>query len=94
MSERQVGWYWVKVLESGKWGCFFWNGVQWRGESGAYPDEMFNVVGPRIPTPDEPWQCVPVDLTPPMRRAGQHAKEHDCYIDGIYADIIAAAPKP
>ncbi len=49
--------------ESGKWGCFFWNGVQWRGESGAYPDEMFNVVGPRIPAPDEPWQCVPVEPT-------------------------------
>ncbi len=40
------------------------------------------------------WQMVPVEMTPPMRRAGQHAKEHDCYIDGIYADIIAAAPKP
>lgn len=44
-------------------------------------------------TPDG-WQLVPVEPTPSMRRAGQHAKEHDCYIDGIYADLLAAAPKP
>ncbi len=40
------------------------------------------------------WQMVPVEMAPSMRRAGQHAFEHGCYIDGIYADIIAAAPKP
>ncbi len=44
--------------------------------------------------PPDGWQLVPVEIAPPMRRAGQHALEHGCYIDGIYADIIAAAPKP
>lgn len=43
--------------------------------------------------PPECWQLVPVVIAPTSRRAGQHALENGCYIDGIYADMLAAAPK-
>lgn len=57
---RKSGWYWVKVTNRGKWGCYLWNGSSWEGERGdRYSDELFDVVGPRIPTPDVPLQPAP-----------------------------------
>lgn len=40
------------------------------------------------------YRLVPVEPTPSMRRAGEHAKYHGCDIEGVYADMLAAAPKP
>lgn len=106
MSERKPGWYWVALpyhdgrnggFSPGPWVCMEWEEGEgwWFEEQGrSIRDDGLHSIGPRIPSPDEPWVCVPVDIAPPMRRAGQHSLDHGCYIDGIYADIIAAAPKP
>lgn len=63
MSERTDGWYWVKLQDFDGW--IPW---EWRSSSRSPQGSWFNSetpieVGPRIPTPDEPWQCVPSDGT-------------------------------
>lgn len=89
-KSRDAGWYWVRVCEGGAWGCFNWNGSKWKDSDGLYDDALFDVVGPRIPTPDEPWQCVPKEPNSAMLAAvscpGCAATD--------YAHMLAAAPKP
>ena len=104
MSERKAGWYWVK-LRHGEWVPCEWlpdadypdDAECWvdapLSPMGYARDEQFEQIGPRIPTPDEPWKCVPVQPTRKMRQAGDIAK-NDCYIEGIYADMLYTAPKP
>lgn len=87
---RKPGWYWVKVIDGGKWGCFLWNGSAWEGESDRYSDEMFDVVGPRIPTPDEPWDNVPAMPTDTMLEVGELAES----AFSAWMGMKAAAPKP
>lgn len=72
------------VDDAGRWSI---NGY------GKYLDEScFEVVGPRIPTPDEPWQCVPVEPTHNMLEASGY----DISIEAVEAwqAMLAAAPKP
>lgn len=91
MTERQPGWYWVKTLLQDDWECRYWNGDHWFGQ-GMYhqPSE----IGPRIPTPDEPWQTVPVEATTSMVIDGECAVDAGCAISELWASLIAAAPKP
>ena len=96
MSELKTGWYWVRHgHEQSTWEAAEWNGARWRlvGSDDMFSELEVPVVGPRIPTPDEPWKCVPVQPTRKMRQAGDIAK-NDCYIEGIYADMLYTAPKP
>ncbi|WP_306168798.1 hypothetical protein [Halomonas sp. MMSF_3323] len=87
---RQAGWYWVKEHSYENWVAWHWNGVDFAGVD----EDCFAEIGPRIPTPDEPWQCVPVEPTREMAESGQIASEAGCHVEGIYCDMIAAAPKP
>lgn len=60
---RKPGWYWVRSGADEAWEVGEWNGGTWEltGTDHDWPEYMIKVVGPRIPTPDEPWQCVPVE---------------------------------
>jgi hypothetical protein len=67
MSERKPGWYWVHVY--GNWEPAYTDD----GDVFDHIDSRVDKVGPRIPTPDEPWQAVPVEPTPLMASV---AEEH------------------
>lgn len=54
---RKPGWYWVS--KGGVWRCAYWDGGDWAFGESLYDDAAWDKIGPRIPTPDEPWQCVP-----------------------------------
>lgn len=98
MSERKEGWYWVHDGE--EWVPLEYKGGEWQdsgrttrlwlGEgSGAQ-------IGPRIPTPDEPWQCVPKEIHNDMLCAvGNHyGTEHEKAFEDAWDDALLAAPKP
>lgn len=95
MSEREAGWYWVKVqgrheaamlMHCGKWLTML---------AGIVGDSWFDEISDRIPTPDELWQCVPVEPTLDMLNAGYHFQFDDPHpTSDIYAAMLAAAPKP
>lgn len=61
MSERQSGWYWVRLEDNHPWEVAKLSDSQMEGI-----EDMWAVVGPRIPTPDEPWKTAPVDPTREM----------------------------
>lgn len=90
MVNRKAGWYWVKLIEGGKWRCFKWNGSAWCDKRSEYPEDIFDVIGPRIPTPDEPWQCVPVEATDEMVEAGYMKID----LKQKWVVMLATAPKP
>ena len=91
---RQAGWYWVKEE-----GCPSWvvaehpqeEEAEWVDNSGR---ELYWVaeVGPRIPTPDEPWQCVPVEATADMLDV--LTLGHLVTATRRWREALAAAPKP
>ena len=95
---RQAGWYWVKEE-----GCPSWvvaehpqeEEAEWVDNSGR---ELYWVaeVGPRIPTPDEPWQCVPVEPTREMLASYEKASVAPIGPLSVrgYIHMVAAAPKP
>lgn len=90
MSEREKGWYWVKQEHHHNWRPDFWRDGKWRSVWSMPEDDGCHAeVGPRIPTPDEPWQCVPVEMTPDM---GEAVKGYNRFID--WKEALAAAPKP
>ena len=98
MSERRKGWYHVKD-ENGFWQCAQWNGYAWHGvfvENGL--DDYWQEIGQRVPTPDEPWQTVPVEPTHAMHLAGESAYEGGMseYPDpsSMYREMLEAAPRP
>lgn len=103
MSEiRQPGWYWamhaafddpqvVQYCPS--------DGFMIAGISGAFDEDSFESIGPRIPTPDEPWQTVPAEATAEMCDGFRRA-EH-IYEQGVgeqpgthWRFMLAAAPRP
>lgn len=87
MSERKEGWYWVQY--AGQWIVSEFDGLEFTLDHG--PIER---VGPRIPTPDEPWQCVPKEPTEGMVNAGFWAVGNEQRVDDLWADLLSAAPKP
>ncbi len=64
MSERKEVWYWVKVGNA-PWtpSRLSKNGHPMIAERG-----MTYQIDQRIPSPDEPWQCVPVEPTTAMKQ--------------------------
>ncbi|KJZ10420.1 hypothetical protein TW86_14060 [Halomonas sp. S2151] len=77
--ERKEGWYWVKTDCLGReprveWDCLYWctedeGEAAWLCAAGVDIEDDVLEVGPRIPTPDEPWQCVPAKPTLEMQKA-------------------------
>lgn len=66
MTQRKEGWYHIR-MPSAAWECVYWNGATW--ESYDYVDLLdgdIDAIGPRIPSPDEPWQLVPMEPTKAM----------------------------
>lgn len=106
MNQRADGWYWVKLEDSDGW--IPW---EWRSSSRSPQGTWFNSetpieVGQRVPTPDEPWQCVPKEPTEDMMHAGCVAtgdceRIGECHLDchfspapKVYRAMLSAAPTP
>ncbi len=95
MSERKAGWYHVRTGVGPE--CAKWNGEHWiiAGSMHSYDDSDFVGIGGRIPAPDEPWQCVPAEMTAEMRDAlSSILGGVDGMFDEAYGDMLAAAPNP
>lgn len=92
MSERREGWYHVKEHHHENWTCQHWNGTDFSGVD----DDCFAVIGPRIPSPDENWVCVPKEPTEAMQRALRipDAAGHDYWAVERIKRIMAAAHFP
>lgn len=98
-GQREAGWYWVKV--TAKWEPAYFDGLEFTLDHGPIAK-----LGPRIPTPDEPWQCVPKDpnsdqvdagceATGECERLGECHLECDCSsVPKVYRAMLSAAPKP
>lgn len=81
---RKPGWYWVRSGADEAWEVAEWNGGTWEltGTDHDWPEYMIKVVGPRIPTPDEPWQSVPGldgDETKALERFSETALDDGTY---------------
>lgn len=99
MSKRQLGWYWIRFNPGERWEIAEWDGIGWGGmdwciiyydpkRPEATPDE----IGPRIPTPDEPWQTVPNEANADMMDVltlGNHVTA-----GRRWRDTLAVAPEP
>lgn len=97
MSDRKSGWHHV-VTSDGTWNCAMWNGFEWFTTFESYlKDYDFECIGDYIPTPDEPWQCVPEELTNDM---SEHGFIDSGYCSGtgsedkVWKFLLEAAPKP
>lgn len=108
MSERKAGWYWVKL--DGEWHASQYRPGHIRGGDGVEAPWSFGIllsmeeaeieeIGPRISTPDEPWQTVPAEPTPEMMQAGYWSGSGDVSVNESWARrevwnrMLAAAPK-
>lgn len=89
MSERKAGWYWVKHKDQDDWEPDYWLGSEWMCAE-LYSHDR---IGPRIPDPDEPWQCVPVEPTEDMRKAAT-ARVGPFISYACWDAMLDAAPKP
>lgn len=93
MSERQKAWYWTKVDDC--WGALEWDGESWAYGDKEFGDEYLDHIGSRIPTPDEPWQTVPVEPTIEMYDRALHDEAHGSdTAEAVWVSMLAAAPKP
>lgn len=89
MSERKPGWYWVHVY--GNWEPAYTDD----GDVFDHIDSRVDKVGPRIPTPDEPWQCVPIVPTREMMEStGDTSAEAYSGMLGAWMMMLSSAPKP
>ncbi|WP_252108943.1 MULTISPECIES: hypothetical protein [unclassified Halomonas] len=109
MSEREPGFYFVQHPAHDGWlaGMLDDEGRWMVVGYGKYLSEgSFEAIGPRIPSPDEPWQCVPKEPTGDQVDAGCQAigdceRLGECHGDcdcspapKVYRAMLAAAPKP
>lgn len=95
MSERQEGWYHVKMSGSEPWECVHWDGVDWETlECRCVDDRSFEKIGQRIPSPDEPWVTVPVEATPEMLHSAGNSAEAYHGMLGAWTLMLRNAPKP
>ncbi|GAA0581133.1 hypothetical protein ACFQH5_20120 [Halomonas salifodinae] len=111
MSEkREAGWYWCKD-SYGDDLPLYWCGERWLTSDdyscdSAYLKRVLEV-GPRIPTPDEPWQTVPMEPDLAMQKA--YFESIDRHMQRVQTDLrfgrfdnqrlayramLSAAPKP
>lgn len=86
---RKPGWYWVK--DGGQWEPLWFNGEMWDGH---HHDAEIREIGPRIPTPDEPWQCVPTEPTAAMKKAADVDTPGPMTAWKCWQVMLAAAPRP
>lgn len=86
MSERQAGWYWVRCCANCRWE------VAECHDTGEWSVMAPYEVGPRIPTPEESWQTVPVEATPDMMEASGYGASIETL--EAWMEMLAAAPKP
>ncbi|MDV6318754.1 hypothetical protein [Chromohalobacter sp. HP20-39] len=101
MSEREAGWYWVKTPD-GEDCCARYDaerkkrGVKpWLFAGMSFDDDTWTEIGPRIPAPDEPWQCVPVEQTDRMYKLMYwHMVSCGGSLRDLWKEALAAAPKP
>ncbi len=98
MRKLKMGWYWVKIsdrfTDADEWEVAEWDGANWNVTCAdhGWDMEAIDHVGPRIPTPDEPWQCVPSEATPDMldiQTLGYHTPASK-----RWRETLAVAPKP
>ena len=97
---RKPGWYWVKFGNGNDWECkrLVPSGY-WASHDGVMETEP-SEVGPRIPTPDETWQCVPVEPPSELMRLMPEvlASLKGSGVDVSLADdverALAASPTP
>ena len=109
MSERREGWYWVKVTprvsgDDDGWEAVKYEGVLWfmAGRSDYLPEGLIDTIGPRIPTPDEDWQCVPKRMDRAMMSAAipndqcefPDYRDQEDEMQARYVRALSAAPKP
>jgi hypothetical protein len=100
-EERKAGWYWVGT-DDNPWEVAHWDGGEWwvANSQAPWSDCYIKKIGTRIPTPDEPWQCVPVETTGEMDAAGceagssAYADAEGIRIVDAWEAMLAAAPKP
>lgn len=103
---RPAGWYWVK--QDNPYGAPSWEPAYFSdgwsistpwcvGKAFIAPVE----VGPRIPTPDEPWHCVPKEPNAAMSTAGGAAVRiettaiNKLWTAGkVWQAMLKAAPSP
>lgn len=92
---RKPGWYWV-VFDSPKWECAEWNGDEWHVTNSDLPlhEADAECIGPRIPAPDEPWQCVPKEPTAEMKQACDQDTPGPLTAWKAWQVMLAAAPSP
>lgn len=97
MSDRAEGYYHIQIDE-GVWECGFWNSrfKSWEFGGLEYKDRSIFRVGPRIPTPDEPWVTVPKEATIDMQRAIRTPDSggQDHWAARVIKRIVDAAPRP
>ena len=100
MSERKAGWYWC-VMDGALFPIYYSGATWWKGGHKLWEEPR--IVSGRIPTPEEPWQCVPAEPTIEMLAAlgwdgdvnlaiGHGAITGE--LEGAYAAMLAVAPKP
>lgn len=103
MSERKEGFYWIMHDAFDGWQAGQWEDGAWMlaGINKSLADEQMEVIGPRIPSPDEPWQCVPETPDWSMLSADGCSKHHDgqpcLHHDNrrrIWKAMLRAAPHP
>lgn len=105
MSERKQGFYWVRVNDF--WEVAFFNSIDgsWEitGVGHDYDEDYIDVIGDRIPTPDEMegWQVVPKEPDSNMQIKGGCAVRIDTTdinrlwtANSAYKAMLQAAPKP
>ena len=100
-NDRKPGFYWVIHAAFDQWQVaeyFHEDGWMLAGIDGSMGEGAFEVIGDRIPAPDEPWQTVPANPTHEMHLAGESSYEggmSECPDPiSIYKDMLSAAPKP
>lgn len=99
MSELREGWYWVKIKGRPDWFAaryttgFYSDSPDPKFILGYYDEDdvIPDVVGPRIPSPDEDWVCVPREPTEEMYEF-MKAKDMTGYNRWRFA--LLAAPSP
>lgn len=89
MTNRKAGYYWVK--DGLGWESLRWSGCVWDGHIN---DGDLQEVGQRIPEPDEPWQCVPVEPDEAMIEAALDAYAPFGDMRLAIQAAIVHAPKP
>ena len=93
MSSRSNGLYWCKIKQSEEWSAIEWAEGKWVvGLIDCQADVV--QVGPRIPTPDEPWQCVPIEPTMKMRQSAGLGAHQELRMWKAWDAMLSTAPKP